>query len=216
MEQIVFTLIAMLLVSACINTGTSKVYRYYTATSWDRECPRIPLYEPLAIYQQPYVSDKWSIAFDDFLSNQRDKIDYSWIGGSVDSIHYIGADGGVVYGYVDEKHVIMDNPAFGDYAITDHSGFMSFPKESRLPSPNEVKVELVDSINRIFLVPKRWYIINTNDTSFSFIFTESDYKRKLKDLNISETLYGIDDMYKQFCTTGILPWFPDSVKESLK
>ncbi|MCG8701758.1 MAG: membrane lipoprotein lipid attachment site-containing protein, partial [Bacteroidales bacterium] len=184
MKKIVFTLIATLLVSACINTGTSKVYRYYTATSWDRECPRIPLYEPLAIYQQPYVSDKWSIAFDDFLSNQRDKIDYSWIGGSVDSIHYIGADGGVVYGYVEEKYYASEIK-YGKNGSISNKGFMYFSDDESPLSPNEVQMELVDSVNGIFLVPKRWYIINTNDTSFSFIFTESDYKRKLKDLNIS-------------------------------
>ncbi len=98
----------------------------------------------------------------------------------------------------------------------DKIGTMYFPLEKGIPSENQIQIELVDSVKRIFLIPKRWYIVNTNDTSFNYIFKETDYKKTLKDLCITETLYNIDEIYDQFNSTGILPWFPDNVKVLLK
>ncbi len=205
----------ILLVSlACNHKKTSEISKYYTAPNWNTKSPRIPLYEPLSVYYDRYGSNKWFLSFNDIFCNKRHN--YFSIGSRIDSLKNIGADKGVVYGNLDKEYITMNDTDFGDCAIMNSTGTMYFPLAKRLPSQGEVQIELVDSIKRIFLIPKRWYIINTNDTSFNYIFQESEYKTALKELSITETLYNIDDIYNQFNSTGILPWFPDSIKTLLQ
>ena len=183
MKKSVYTFILLLVILACNYRKPPEIDRYYSVDHWDRKCPRIPLYEPLAVYQDRCFPNKWFLTFQDFLSSKKDKIKYE-LGATIDSINYIGVDRGVVHGSIDQKYFIMNDPDFGDYAFMDDQGAMYFPKQNRLPSPREVQIELIDTNARKFLIPKRWYVITTQDTSFTFIFKEAEYKRKLEDLKM--------------------------------
>jgi len=196
---------------ACSNNDTFK-HRYYIAKIWDKQYYRIPLYEPLVAMQSKYYPGKWNMSFNDLLSNNK-SFD-SIIGANVDSISSIGADKGVVYGYINKTYY-TSRLDWGRNGFIDNNGYMSFSSDSTRTSSNETKMKLIDSTNAIFQVPERWFIINTNDTSFYYIFNEDEYKHTLKDFKITEPLYDIDEIYGLFSSTGILPWFPDHIKTLL-
>ncbi len=215
MKSLYFLIVVCVFIFIGCKNNVPSVAKYYTAKSWDRQYFRIPLYEPLSIQKEYTPPNKWIIVFDDLLSSKREKIKYSSIGSNLDSINFIGANKGIVYGYIDKK-LYASKLELGQNGVIDKNGTMYFSTDKTKPSSLEVRMELIDSINGIFLIPKRWFIINSNDTSFNFIFKESEYKQALIDLNINESLYNINDLYKQYSTTGILPWFPDRIKALLK
>ncbi|WP_143470510.1 membrane lipoprotein lipid attachment site-containing protein [Labilibaculum filiforme] len=215
MRKILFVLGLAVLLSACDNSK-SKVSRYYKATTWNRNCPRLPLYEPLAIYKDLSTPPEWFMSFDDLLSGKKNEIDYHSIGANIISINDIGADRGVVYGCIKESELIETGAEFGNYAFINSKGGFSFPLKNRPSRENEQALVLIDSTKRSFLVPERWYLINTKDTTYKFFFDKKNYQAELKELNVSSQLYDIDSVYNEYVSTGVLPWFPDSIKVALR
>ncbi|PCH69221.1 MAG: hypothetical protein COC06_07910 [Bacteroidales bacterium] len=214
MKKIIFVLSLVMLLLAC-NQSKSKVSRYYKATNWDRNCPRFPLYEPLAIYKDRSTPPKWHLSFNDFQSSRKDKIDYHTAGSNIISIHHIGIDRGIVHGYIKESELIETGAGIGNYAFINSKGGFSFSLQKCPTGKNEQALLLIDSTKKSFLIPKRWYVVNTRDTTYTYLFSEEDYQTRLKELNVSAHMYNIDSVYNQFVRGGILPWFPDSIKAVL-
>jgi hypothetical protein len=216
MGKLIFVLGLAILLSAC-NQSKSRVSRYYKATIWDRNCPRLPLYEPLAIYKDRSTPPKWFMSFDDLLSSKKDEIDYHSIGANIISINDIGADRGVVYGCIAKSTVKIEGYSVGDFVYINKEGSPSWTSDSTCkPQEGEIVATILDTANKIFMVPERWYIINTKDTTYNFFFDKKSYQAKLKELNISAQMYNIDSVYHQFVNTGVLPWFPDRIKAALQ
>lgn len=214
MRKIIFVLGLLVLLSACDNPK-SKVSRYYKATTWNRNCPRLPLYEPLAVYKDFSTPPEWFLSFDDLLSSKNDEIDYHTAGSNIVSIHQIGIDRGIVHGYIKESELIETVEGIGNYGFINNKGGFSFSLQKCTAGENERALELIDSTKKSFLIPKRWYVVNTRDTTYTYLFSEEDYQTRLKELHVSAHLYDIDSVYNQFTSTGILPWFPNSIKASL-
>jgi len=215
MKKIIFVLGLVMLLVAC-NQSKSKVSRYYKAINWDRNCPRFPLYEPLAIYKDRSTPPKWRLSFNDFQSSKKDEIDYHSIGANISSINHIGVDRGVVHGYIDESVRIFENCDSENQVYFDKDESVFYISKEVYPiGSGDIVLSLLDSIKKEFLFFEHWYIINTKDTTYNFFFDKKNYQAELKELKVSAHMYNIDSVYNQFVRGGILPWFPDSIKAAL-
>ncbi|PCH69222.1 MAG: hypothetical protein COC06_07915 [Bacteroidales bacterium] len=215
MRKIIVVLGLIMLLLAC-NQSKSKVSRYYKATNWDRNCPRLPLYEPLAMYNGHIDPPKWFLSFNDFQSSKKDEIDYHSIGANISSINHIGVDRGVVYGCIKESTVKIEGYSVGDFVYMNNEGSPSWTSDSTYKhQEGEIVATILDTVNKVVMVPERWYIINTKDTTYKFFFDKKNYQTELKELKVSAHMYNIDSVYNQFVREGILPWFPDSIKAAL-
>ncbi|MBL4560012.1 MAG: hypothetical protein JKX79_03400 [Labilibaculum sp.] len=216
MRKIIFVLGLVMFLGAC-NQSKPKVSWYYKATNWNSNCPRLPLYEPLAIYKDLSTPPKWFMSFDDLLSSKKDKIDYHSIGANISSINHIGVDRGVVHGYIDESVRIFENCDSENQVYFDKDESVFYISKEVYPiGSGDIVLSLLDSIKKEFLFPEHWYIINTKDTTYNFFFDKKIYQIELKELNVSTHMYNIDSVYNEFTITGILPWFPDSIKTALQ
>ena len=73
-----------------------------------------------------------------------------------------------------------------------------------------------DEVDVKFDSPEKWFIINTQEKKIDFFDNESDFKAKLKKLNLSEELLSPDAVYEQYKTDPVLPWFPEDIKKKLE
>ena len=64
--------------------------------------------------------------------------------------------------------------------------------------------------------PERWFVINVADSTTEAFFSKKKYQNYLKEKGISGKMYDVNKYYKQFKETGILPWFPNSIKVKLR
>ncbi|MBL4560011.1 MAG: hypothetical protein JKX79_03395 [Labilibaculum sp.] len=215
MQKIMFVLGLIMLLSAC-NQSKPKVSWYYKATNWNSNCPRLPLYEPLAIYKDLSTPPKWFMSFNDLLSSKKDKIDYHSIGANIISINHIGVNNGIVYGCINESTVKIEGYSLGDFVYMNNEGSPSWTSDSTYKhQEGEIVATILDTVNKVVMVPERWYIINTKDTTYNFFFDKKNYQAELKELKVSAHMYNIDSVYNQFVREGVLPWFPDSIKVAL-
>ena len=78
------------------------------------------------------------------------------------------------------------------------------------------KSKLIDENNSDFLMPEKWFIINTKGKKLSLFDKQSDFKAELKKLNLPEEMLNPDEVYEQFKNDPILPWFPEDIKKQLE
>lgn len=67
-----------------------------------------------------------------------------------------------------------------------------------------------------FNMPQKWFILNTQDKKLQYFDKESDFKARLKKLNLPETFLSPDEVYEQYKQDPVLPWFPEGIKKQLQ
>ncbi len=216
MKKSLFIILLVLLFQACRSGSTDKgVDPYYTKVSWGEGRPRIPLIKPLAIYKDRMTPYKWGIAYRDVINDDQAFSFNHHV--EIDSITHVGIDRSYVYGPVFERKFTIEEFGGGnDYVYADQYGGLSLSKLKIEPLDSEVQIFPIDTVKKIFIYPQRWFVINVADSSVEAFFSETKYKAYLAELGCPDTLYDIDECYKQFRQTNVLPWFPDSIKNNIR
>ena len=215
MRTIIFLSCVFIIFQSCVFENNQKsIDSYYTSKYWGELRPRIPLFKPLSIYKDRMTPDKWGIDYNDIISKDYNFTFKHTLG--IDSIISIGVDKTYVYGKVFERKHRSKIYKVGDYVYARKYGGTSSSKERRKMDNNRVQIYPIDSINKIFILPERWFVINVSDSTTEAFFSKSKYEKYLKKKKLSRRMYNIDSINKVYIKTGILPWFPDSIKVRLR
>ena len=211
------TMIICALFSVGCKNDSTHVEKFYTANNWDRKCPRLPLYPPISIEKHFITPHKWNLTTQDLFANEALKSQYTLTTTLIDSIVKIGVDKGIVYGVVDTtivnlKYYDCSKALFYNY---DYRSFSHRNYNAELRS-SEVKVIVLDSIKKLIVTPKRWFIINTKQKSFNEYKDYDSYHKALSVFDVDYKYYDVDSIYAEFKKNRILPWFPDRIKALLK
>ncbi len=135
---------------------------------------------------------------------------------AIDSIFEIGVEKTYVYGKIFKKKNYIENYTPKDYVFVDKYNVTSWSQRPEKLTEDEIQIYPTDKVNKLFILPERWFVINTADSTTEAFFSISAYKKYLKQKGILGKMYNIESDNKKFQETGILPWFPDSVKTKLK
>ena len=218
MRTIIFTscFFYIFIFQSCVfENNQKKIDAYYTSKYWGEQRPRIPLFKPLSIYKDRMTPDKWGIDYDDLVSRGHNFTFNHTL--EIDSIINIGVDKSYVYGKIFEKKYQEESFIIDvDYIYAYKYGGTTWKKENHKSSDNEIQIYPFDSINKIFILPERWFVINVADSTTEAFFSKLKYENYIKERGISRRMYNIDSINKVYRRTGILPWFPESVKIKLR
>ncbi len=194
MKDIIKVIIVFLVLLIC-SSYTKKNYLDY---------PVIPLSNPVfAYYVKEY--DEWSFKIPDYFKNKL----------HIENLNEIGVNETYIYGKLGKKKWSVRRYEIGDYVYAHRFGGTTLSKEP-FNSKNDVRIYPVDSTSKTFILPERWFVFNITDTITEAFFSKKKYEDYLKTKGISGKMYNINKYHKQYKETGILPWFPDSVKLKLK
>jgi len=209
--------ITLLSIQSCFfENKKADIDVYYTAKYWGERSSRIPLLKPLSIYKDRMMPNIWGMDYKDLVTRHQYK-DYHFNNTlGIDSIIDIGVDKSYVYGMIFESKVYNENYNKNEYVFLGKYNITYRTPKYREPRNNEIRIYPTDTINKIFVLPKRWFVINVADSTVEAFFSKNKYKKKLKDKGISGKMYNIDSINKVFLETGILPWFPEKVKIKLE
>lgn len=192
-------------IQSCLFERTPKdIDPFYTTRSFG-DIPTMPLLKPVKLYYDR-VEEKWGLEIP-FGFNHRM---------SIDSVLDIGVEKTYIYGTVHERKVYLENYKEGYMAFVN-----KYNRIYMLASPDEAKTDEIpiypsDPVRKVFLLPERWFVINVADSTLEAFFSKPDYKKYLEERGVSGAMYHIKDVEKEFVKTGILPWFPDSIKTKLR
>jgi len=203
----VFCLFVIYMQSCFFDKKNINVDSFYT-TKFFGDIPMIPLVKPLSLSYDRFKKN-WSVMTP--LSFENDM--------AIDSIINIGVEKPYVYGKIlDQKR----NANF--YTSEDYTskGYLYIDQFNNIHHPNFIEKSdniyrlPIDTINKTFILPKRWFVINVADSTTEAFFSKKKYKKYLKDKGISGKMYNIDSINNVFLETDILPWFPKNVKNKLR
>ena len=122
----------------------------------------------------------------------------------------------LLYGKINEIKYYIEDFTSETIVFSDKFNTIYLATEPRDPIEGEIRLYPMDSISKLFILPEKWFVINNIDITVNTFTTKEEFKNYLKQNAISYTLYNIDRLDMEFMKTGILPWFPDSVKAKLK
>lgn len=198
---VILTFFSIVFSSCLFEEKHKDVDSFYTAKA-KYDFPRIPLVKPFfMIYDK--TDKEW---FFDYPTS----LEYGMSPSNTDTI---GIDENYIYGYIKGGLKKIDKEGY--YFYLDAIRQVTVELEKPIKEDNLILLEPIDSTNKTFKIPERWFVLNAKD-SLNYIFLSNvKYKEFLKKNNISGKTYNTEKMHKQFLDTGILPWFPDSVKKKL-
>jgi hypothetical protein len=200
----VFLLIIISVLSSCFQDKTPKNVNSFYIKKYYLDYPVIPLSNPVfAYYVKEY--DEWSFEIPNSFKNNL----------HIENLNKIGVDENYIYGKISKKNWTVRRYESGDYVYAHRYGGTTLSKEP-FKSQDDIRVYPLDSTSKTFLLPERWFVINVIDSTTEAFFSKSKYDDYLKTKGVSGKMYDINKYHKQFKETGILPWFPDSIKTKLK
>lgn len=201
---IIFGIIAVVISSCFFDKKNQNVDSFYTKRI-HLDFPVLPLLKPIFIcYNKAYSGDEWSFEIPHYFENKP----------HIKNLKEIGVDRIYIYGKVNKKKWNLSDYKKGEFVYAKkYSGIAITEKPSN--TKDYKQIQLIDSIKNTFIEPERWFIINVADSTTEAFFSKKKYKKYLKEKEISGEMYEINKYYKQYKKTGILPWFPDNVKEKL-
>ena len=194
--------------SSCIfdkKTEDKEIESFYTTKNFG-QFPVLPLSKPLKLHQEDQ-SKEWKIEYLKHSFKQRIP---------TQNLKSIGIDKTYIYGKIDKKTHKSNIYSKGEFTFLHKFNSMSSTPNYREPTKDEIQIYPTDSINKTFVFPERWFVINVADSTTEAFFSKKKYEDYLKEKGISGKMYDINKYHKQYKETGILPWFPDSVKVKLK
>ena len=126
----------------------------------------------------------------------------------------IGINRHFIYGYINDRIEEIEDYEKGTYLYLRVDGATIY-SESKLNTKSHFPIKIIDTTKNIFKYPQRWFVINAKDSTRHVFLSKSEYKDFLKENDIEEKTYNTQKMKRQYMETGILPWFPDSLKQKL-
>lgn len=205
-KKAIVLILTVAVVSSCLFDRRPKdVDPFYTTKNFG-QFPVMPLIKPIKLLQDDQ-SLEWNI----------DMLDYSFghVMG-VNNLDRIGVENTYVYCKTDSKKRCVGIYEKGDYVFLHKFNSISSTSTFRKPQKDEIQIYPLDSLGKTFTLPERWFVINVADSTTEAFFSKAKYDEYLKEKGVSGKMYNIDKYHKQFVETGILPWFPDSVKVKLR
>ena len=164
----------------------------------------LPIYKPTKlIYHR--VEKKWILEEPHYFKQNM----------NIEKIDSIGIDNGLVYGKLDTIHYYIEDTIHKFRVVDRFNAIYSDIKPLQLEN-DEVRINPVGSNSKYFLLPKRWFIFNHNDSTIEAYFTEREYLDYLTNKGVRPKLHNIDTLMNTYVTTNVLPWFPDSIKSKLR
>ncbi len=204
LKKVIVLILAAAVVSSCLFDKRPKdVDPFYTTRNFG-QFPVMPLVKPIKLIQNDQ-SKEWGI---DIPHSFKKRL-------SIENINEIGVCEIYVYGRIDKKKWNISTYKKGDFVYAHKYGGTTISKEA-WNSAEEIRIYPIDSNSKTFILPERWFVINVADSTTEAFFSKTKYDEYLKEKEISGKMYNIDKYHKQFIETGILPWFPDSIKVKLK
>lgn len=193
----------LIVFSSCLFEKKHKdVDSFYTAKV-KYDFPRIPLVKPFfMIYDE---NEK------EWLYDYPTSLEYGMSPSNTDTI---GIDKNYLYGYIKGGNTRLIDYEKGMLVYLREDGVTVF-SEDLIKSKKYIRLELLDLSKKIFHKPNRWFVVNAKDSTRHVFLSNLKYKEFLNKNNISGKTYNTKKMDKQFLDTGILPWFPDSIKTKL-
>lgn len=178
---------------------------FYTRKSLDKT-PIMPLIKPVRMYYDEFEIGWWI-----------DMTDYEF--GHLFNIYdqdSIGVEGGYIHGNLKPEDFHISNYKKTNYYFFRKYGSISISPEFSEPREGyEVRVYPSDSTGRYLMLPERWYVLDVGNTKIEAFFSREKYRRYLEKKGVSGKMYDIRLYHRQYRETGILPWFPDSVKQKI-
>ena len=190
--------------SSCFFDRKPKdVDSFYTKKNY-LDFPAVPLVKPIFIhYNKAY--DKWFFNVPDYFKKLY-----------IENLNKVGVDKSCIYGKLITTRRFVEDYKNGDHVYMYADGSITWTKNIKSISDSVVKITSFDTLNKSFTEPQRWFAINVLDSTAQAFFSKRKYDNYLKEKGISGKMYNINKYQKQYKETGILPWFPDSIKVKLK
>ena len=189
--------------SCNLKNGEKEIDPFYTSRSFG-DIPTTPLLKPLKLSYEE-IPRKWHLEIPYSFNHQM----------NIDSLTEIGVEKTFIYGKIFQKLDIDSNYKNSDYVFVSKFNIISKSVTYSKALSDEIRIFPIDTIHKVFIIPERWFVINVADSSIEAFFSKKDYNNYLNERKLSSKLYNIDSIHKQFIETGILPWFPDSIKTRL-
>ena len=206
LKKLIVLILIMVVVSSCIFDKRSKdIDPFYTARNFG-QFPVLPLAKPIKLHCDDQ-SKQWKVEYLKHSFKQRIP---------THDLKEIGVDNTYIYGKIDKKKYRSRIYDKGEYAFLHKFNSMSSAQNYREPTKDEIRIYPIDSTSKTFIFPERWFVINVADSTTEAFFSKVKYQKYLKEKGISGKMYNIEKYHKEFKETGILPWFPDSIKVKLK
>jgi len=199
-------IVALLATSCFFEKQHSDIDPFYTARNFG-QFPVIPLIKPVKILCDDQTK-KWNVDIPSFfvkrvgnrdLYNSEVGVEMPYIYGKLLPIKRYVED------YKEGDHIYM----FKDGKVTWSPEILELGKDCML-------ISSFDTLSKSFIEPERWFVINVADSTTEAFFSKAAYTHYLKEQGISGKMYDINKYHQQFLETGVLPWFPDSVKVKLR
>ena len=196
--------IHIFLQSCIFDTDIEGIDPFYTTRSFS-DIPLMPLVKPLTLaYNKP--SSKWILVVPHEFKQRL----------TIDSITEIGVEAPFIYGKIFQIKNYYPEYKNSDYVfLTKFNTIYKFDKY-RKPASDEIQIFPDDSVNKTFILPERWFVINVADSTIEAFFSKSKYLEYLKVKGVSGKVYNIDSVENAVGRSGVFPWFPDSVKTKLR
>lgn len=202
-KKLIIILIFPLLFSCSKKKKGKNIDSFYTQNYY-LEYPSVPLSNPVFAYYIKEYND-WSFKIPNYFKNKL----------HIENLNKIGIERTFIYGKLEEKKWTVNRYKTGDYVYARRYGGTLISKEP-FQSKDEIRIYPIDSINKKFILPERWFVIKVADSTTEAFFSKKKYENYLTEKGISGKMYDINKYHKQYKETGIVPWFPDSVKVKLK
>jgi hypothetical protein len=201
---ITFIIIVTVTISCAFNKIDKKIDSFYTTKNFG-QFSVIPLVKPIKLWRDDQ-SKEWGI----------DRLKYDLKRSvNINNQKKIGVDKSFIYGKLPKHKQNLNDYTKEDYVYFYKYGGVSISK-TILNSKDEIRIYPIDSTSKTFILPERWFVINVADSITEAFFSKKRYDEYLKQKGISGEMYEINKYHKQYKETGILPWFPDSIKVKLK
>ena len=188
-------------------TGEKKhpdVDSFYTQKRFGQQFALVPLIKPI------------KLGYDTDMNTWGFHPSSSFFGFSVynASTEYIGVQEPYVYGKIEATEKTYDNLKPDDIIYARTKGGTLISKDE---SKNYgLRIEELEDKPNTYLWPERWFIIDAAEGKGEGFFDKSEYLEQLKRKRIEGKMYNSDSLLTEFQKTGILEYFPDSIKTKLR
>lgn len=185
-------------------TEDEEIESFYISKNFG-QFPVLPLSKPIKLHLDDQ-SKEWRIEYLKHSFNQYMRIE------GIDSI---GVEKTFIYGKTENEKQTIDGTKKGDLVYARKFGGTLISQDP-MEAERVTRVYPIDSISKTYIIPERWFIINVADSTTEAFFSKNKYDNYLKEKGISGRMYNINKYHEKYKETGILPWFPDSIKVKLK
>ena len=182
-----------------------EVDGFYTQKRYGQQFALLPLAKPVTM---GYDTDNERWGFHD----SSNIYGFSLHGADTD---YIGVNGQYVYGKVVATETTNDKLEPDDIVYAVLSGGSTWTKEPKVGGSDVIAIPVQGKPNT-YLLPERWFIINTTDEKVDGFFDQAEYSKALKNKGIEGRMFKTDSLLKAYQETGLLEYFPDSIKTKLR